>query len=107
MHRALLAAGSLCFLGLGAASAANTEAAKEEEPTQLDPITVEAPPFLYESDRQLNKVKRSLPDMGGDAPVTGIIASIRKFYEQRKDPNDLGPFQQEMLLRALGERGEQ
>lgn len=75
----------------------------EDEPTELDPITV-TPPYLYESDRQMGRLRKSLPDMGGDSPASGVIAAIRKFYEQRKDPNKLDPFQQDMLLRALGER---
>jgi hypothetical protein len=81
---------------------ASVELPAEDEPTLLDPITV-TPPYLYEGDRQLGRLRKSLPDMGGDSPVSGVIAAIRKFYEQRKDPNTLAPFQQDMLLRALGE----
>lgn len=85
------------------ASGSSAEPVPEDPPTELDPITV-TPPYLYESDLQLSRLRKSLPDMGGDSPASGAIAAIRKFYEQRKDPSKLGPFQQDMLLRALGER---
>jgi hypothetical protein len=84
-------------------SPALVEPLPEDEPTDLDPITV-TPPYLYESDRHLSRLQKSLPDLGGDSPASGAVAAIRKFYERRKDPNQLDPFQQDVLLRALGER---
>jgi hypothetical protein len=102
MMRRLLVAGLLVVAPVVGASTP-VESVPEDEPTELDPITV-TPPYLYESDRQLGRLRNSLPDMGGDSPVSGVLAAIRKFYEQRKDPNKLDPFQQDMLLRALGER---
>jgi len=74
--------------------------------TELDPIVVVPlrPYYAYEGQRQLNRLRSTLPEMGDESPVSGVIAQLRNFYEARKDPNSLGPFQQEMLLRALGER---
>lgn len=98
----LLVAGLLMATPV-AGSSTPGEPLPEDPPTELDPVTV-TPPYLYESDRQLGRLRNSLPDMGGDSPASGAIAAIRKLYEQRKDPNKLDPFQQDMLLRALGER---
>ena len=52
----------------------------------------------------MGRLRSSLPDLGGDSPVSGVVAAIRELYEKRKDPNDLDPFQQDMLLRVLGEK---
>lgn len=84
-------------------SSTPSEPLPEDPLTELDPVTV-TPPYLYEGDRHLGRLRKSLPDMGGDSPASGAIAAIRKLYEQRKDPNKLDPFQQDVLLRALGER---
>lgn len=100
--RYLVAVVFLMLTPLAGTSAPN-EPVPEDAPTELDPITV-TPPYLYDGDRQLGRLRQSLPDMGGDSPVSGALAAIRKVYEQRKDPNTLDPFQQDMLLRALGER---
>lgn len=83
----LVAPGLLVFVAI----AANATAA-DEAPTELDPIAV-TPQYLYDSDRQLSRIAQSLPDLG--APKGRL--------EQRSDPNTLGPLQQEMLLRTLGE----
>lgn len=102
--RYLLVAGILGAMPVvGAPDPGDSQA--EDTPSELDPITV-TPPYLYDGDRQLGRLRNSLPDMGGDSPASGVIAGLRRFYEQRKDPNNLDPFQQDMLLRALGEREE-
>ena len=102
--RHLTIVGLLMAVSVAAASTPIEPQAKDE-PTELDPITV-TPPYLYDGDRQLGRFRKTLPDMGGESPVSGVIATIRKFYEQRKDPDKLDPFQQDMLLRALGEGRE-
>jgi hypothetical protein len=88
-------------LPLGLVFAAATMASEPAgEPTELDPLTV-TPPYLYESDRQLVRVARTLPDLG-EPGATGLLAQLSTFFAERGDPNQLAPLKQEMLLKTLG-----
>lgn len=71
-----------------------------DEPVELEPIGV-TPQYLYEGDRQLSRIANSLPDLG--APKDGLAGQLSDLFGKPSDPNALGPLQQEMLLRTLGE----
>lgn len=88
--------------------------AADDKPVELDPVTVTGKrTYLYESDRALERLKKNLPEFGGDkAPVTeglvdAVAEGVKEYYQANKDPNTMKPDQQEMLLKTSGETADE
>lgn len=94
-----LAAGLLCCGRLYA------QAAETVQP--LDDVEVIGKPqYLYESDRQLARLRDSLPGLETDRPAAETVRD-RMARLLFADPNQLDPDQQAMLQRTSGETGPQ
>lgn len=73
----------------------------------LDDLEVTGTPvFLYDSDRQLARIRPSLPTLGSDIPaLAGFAETLGGLLFG--DPDALRPDQQALILRTSGETGPQ
>lgn len=88
--------------------------AADDKPVELDPVTVTGKrTYLYESDRALERLKKNLPEFGGDKPpaseglIDDIAEGVKRYHQANKDPNDMSPEKQEMLLKTSGETADE